>query len=373
MPSGREHTRPDSLQSPDGLFALWSDTLQGLVEVRRAGPMLLLALPLLASQHVYSAHPIEADLIAIGMLAGFVLTGPFAWRALIGRDAVGLPWTLRLLGYGAVGLLPLFGGFAMTTAVELQPSFLVSALNAGVAGALFLVGGWGLGRDIELQRGLDEALARAEALAKQAEAAELLAIRAHLDPHFLFNTLGAIAEWCVVDGEKAEQAILTLAAVLRRVLGGIRSHGDAWPLSEELAVVKGVLDLHRVRDPEWFDIDWHTDPDLPDGLTVPTLVLLPIVENAVKHGPAAGHRGTISVSVGGLEGALRIELVNPGPLGDPRAGSEGLRLVRERLALVHGDAASFVLEPLAAHRDAEGPHTRAVVVLPGRPGVENSV
>jgi len=87
--------------------------------------------------------------------------------------------------------------------------------------ALFLVGGWGLARDIDLDARLRAAETRAVELTRAAEAAELLALRAHLDPHFLFNTLNAIAEWCLKDGAVAEEAVLKLSAMLRTLLDGV--------------------------------------------------------------------------------------------------------------------------------------------------------
>ncbi|MCB9678757.1 MAG: histidine kinase [Alphaproteobacteria bacterium] len=333
MPSEREHNPPAAGR------ALWLDTLGGVLQPRRLAPLLVLALPLMASQHAYSAYPLAADAIAAGMVVGFVLLGPFAWRALFGAAAPSLPWVVRLALFAIVGVMPLTWGYGMTAAVELGPSFLVSSLNGGVAAALFLVGGWGLGRDIELERGLEAERARADALRKQAEAAELLAIRAHLDPHFLFNTLNAIAEWCTLDGAKAEEAILTLSGVLRQVMTGIRA--ERWPLDEELRIVRDVLALHQIRDPAWFDVDWRAQGH---GASIPPLLLLPLVENAVKHGPAKGHRGTIRVATALEGGRLTVEIANPGPYGGPRDGGEGLRMVRDRLALAFGDRASLLLE-----------------------------
>ena len=129
-------------------------------------------------------------------------------------------------------------------------------------------------------------LVRARALAEEAERAQLLALRAHLDPHFLFNTLNAIAEWCRSDGVQAEEAILKLSAMLRRILEGVKA--PTWPLSRELGLVHDLLDLHRIRDPERFDVVWRVPDPIPD-VSVPPMLLLPLADNAVKHGPRQGH------------------------------------------------------------------------------------
>ncbi|MEZ4319626.1 MAG: histidine kinase [Myxococcota bacterium] len=315
---------------------MWSSTLAAIAHPRRLVPIAVLVAPLMASQHAYSARPWVADTIALGMVAGFLVLAPAAWRLLFGVHAIPALQPARLLLFPLLGLLPLFAGVAMTRAVEYGDNFLVSSINGAVAAGLFLVGGWGLGRDIELEQGLDAANARADALKRQAEAAELLAIRAHLDPHFLFNTLNAIAEWCVVDGEKAEAAILRLSAVLRQVMAGIRT--PTWPLDDELAIVRDVLELHRVRDPDWFTIDWQAEGH---GASIPPLLLLPIVENAIKHGPAAGHRGVVTVRTVANGHRIRIEVVNPGPYTGPREGGEGLRMVQDRLRLSPDGRAEF--------------------------------
>ena len=91
---------------------------------------------------------------------------------------------------------------------------------------------------------LETSLARAEARARPARARGGAGAAAgaalHLDPHFLFNTLNAIAEWCREDGEVAERAVLQLSAMLRTVLAGVRA--PTWPLAEELELVR-----HAVR------------------------------------------------------------------------------------------------------------------------------
>ena len=84
-------------------------------------------------------------------------------------------------------------------AEEQRPSLLVEV-------ALFWVGGWGLARDIDFEENLRKERARARELLREKEHAELMALKSHLDPHFLFNTLNAIAEWCRADGRVAPWA-----------------------------------------------------------------------------------------------------------------------------------------------------------------------
>jgi LytS/YehU family sensor histidine kinase len=203
--------------------------------------------------------------------------------------------------------------------------------------ALFLVGGWGLGRDIGFEVSLLRERRRADTLAREAEHAQLLAIRSHLDPHFLFNTLNAIAEWCREDGEVAERAVLQLSAILRAVLAGVRA--PAWPLASELGLVRDLFALHLLRDPALFTLEWDVPSPLPDVSVLP-MILLPLAENAIKHGPGGGHRGVLRCTVVAEGERLRVTIENPGAYGGPRAGSEGLPTVGRRLQLAYAGAAS---------------------------------
>ena len=80
---------------------------------------------------------------------------------------------------------------------------------------------------------------------READHAQLLALRSHLDPHFLFNTLNAIAEWCREDGEVAEQAILQLSSMLRTMMTGIST--TTWPLAKRDRARRRAL--RAPRDP----------------------------------------------------------------------------------------------------------------------------
>jgi LytS/YehU family sensor histidine kinase len=221
--------------------------------------------------------------------------------------------------------------------------------------ALFLVGGWGLGRHMWLEDELARVEARATLLAREAESAQLLALRSHLDPHFLFNTLNAIAEWCREDGETAERAVMRLSAMLRTVLAGVRV--STWPLAEELALLDTLFELHRLRDPERVRVTRRLPDPLPE-IAVPPMLLLPLAENAVKHGPAAGHDGEIVLAARTTpDERLVVSIENPGPYRGRRPGGSGIEIVERRLALAYDDQAMLTIA-------AVGETTRAEVTLP---------
>jgi LytS/YehU family sensor histidine kinase len=264
-----------------------------------------------------------------------VVVAPVSWRVLFPERVDLRHGGIRLILYGAIGAGVVFSlGVVLPRVAGMGATLLTAPPSVVVSLALFLVGGFGLARDIWMESSLARAEARAVVLGREAERAQLLALRAHLDPHFLFNTLNAIAEWCREDGEIAERAVMQLSAMLRTVLAGVRA--ATWPLAEELALVDTLFALHRLRDPDRVQATRRIPEPLPD-VRVPPMLLLPLAENAVKHGPAAGHAGAIALEVKVLpgDGTLIISLQSPGPYRGRRPGGTGLEMVEKRLALAY--------------------------------------
>ena len=325
---------PEPVEPGPGVRA----TLRALVAPRRLVPLAIVGASLCGAQAAYGGDPLATPL-GVAMCLVSLCVAPLSWRILFDRPAP-LPRTVALTAiYGAIGVGVVSAiGLVAPTWLHMGPTLITQGGNLVVCVALFLVGGWGLGRDIALEARLRHEAARADRMATRAEEAQLLALRAHLDPHFLFNTLNAIAEWCVVDGAIAEGAVLRLSRMLRTILAGVRA--PAWPLAEELALVDTLCELHRLRDPTAFSLRRAPDHAATDVL-VPPLLLLPLIENAIKHGPSAGHRGEIVVEVERLGEGVRISFANPGPYRGPRAGSDGLPTLARRLDLAYAERASF--------------------------------
>jgi len=312
------------------------DTLRALLLPRRLLPILLVTVPLVAAQGTFSRDPLAIPL-AIITAAVFVFLAPLSWRILFPEERETGQGAIRLLLYAGEGAgVVLTLGAAIPKIIGMGSTFLTHRVSLAISGALFLVGGWGLGRDIGMEASLRRARARAAALEREAEQAQLLALRAHLDPHFLFNTLNAIAEWCRQDGEVAERAVLQLSSILRAVLQGVRL--PHWPLEQELDLVRALFSLHQLRNPAAFSVEWNVPAEV-QRTPVPPLLLLTLAENAVKHGPASGHPGPIVLSARAEEGLVRLRLENRGPYKGPRAGSDGIPTVERRLALAYAGGA----------------------------------
>lgn len=369
--SGRPGTASGSLgvsrsgmPSPLPARSLLRSTLRALLLPRRLVPVLLIAVPLVTAQVRWSSHPLAGPLGAL-MCVAFFLLGPVSWRALFEGELTprtfGAPFG-RLVVFGVAGAGTVYTvGSVLPELLGVPTTFMTSDTSLLVSVALFWVGGYGLGRDIDLEASLHRERERTRTLAHEAERAQLLALRSHLDPHFLFNTLNAIAEWCREDGETAERATLELSSMLRSVLDASRR--GSWPLQRELDLSRALLDLHRIRDPERLVVRDEI-AGLP-AIEVPPMIFLPLTENAVKHGPGAGHRGEIVLRASVDADTIVFEVDNPGPFTGPREGGEGLELVRRRL--VHAYPGAAELE-IAGH---EG-RTRARVRIPlvSRPEVD---
>lgn len=333
-------------------------TMAAIFAPRRSVPIVVVMVPLLFIQHVYSR---EAGALLLGalMCAAFVLVAPTLWRHLFPMADDGKkrnPFSSVLI-YGGVGIALVVGiGRGLADLVGMGTTFLTSRPSLAVEVALFWVGGWGLARDIDFEENLRKERLRANELERAKEHAELVALKSHLDPHFLFNTLNAIAEWCRADGKVAEKAILQLSGMLRTVMTGIDAPGGVWPLEKELELCDALFSLYLVRDPEMFVLEKKLPSPLPK-VSVPPLLLLPLAENAMKHGPSKGHRGTVLLAVEPSGENLVVRVENPGAYEGPRDGAHGLAIVEKRLSLTYGKRATFTITK-------EGDRTRACITIP---------
>lgn len=183
---------------------------------------------------------------------------------------------------------------------------------------------------------------QAEQARREAAEARLAALQARTNPHFLFNSLNAIAGLVAVDPERAERAIETLSESMRYALESTKT--SRVPLEREIEAVRHHLELERLRYGERLHATLHLEPGLA-ALPVPPLCLQPVVENAILHGIAqneAGGRLDVSARREGGHLLLRVDDDGPGLRGSSHAGTgTALEDLRDRLALLYGDAASL--------------------------------
>ena len=175
--------------------------------------------------------------------------------------------------------------------------------------------------------------------------AQLEALRSQLNPHFLFNALHSMAELVHTDPKLAEQLLVRLGELLRQVLQS--SNRQEVTLAEELDFIRGYVDIEQMRLGDRLHVNWDIDPNALQA-RVPSLVLQPLVENAIQHGIAAATApGTLSIAAR-LEGAsLLIEVRDNGPglvrATEPQQGI-GLANTRARLRRLYGERQGFELQ-----------------------------
>lgn len=187
-----------------------------------------------------------------------------------------------------------------------------------------------------------QALVWADRAGRQATLAarsELRALRAELSPHFVMNALGAIAQMAHVSADRAEEAVVALADVLR---SGLADQGDFETLADELGSIDAYLQLYRSLTG---GLDYSRS--VADGswtCKVPTRILVPLIENALTHGSLGLEgRRTLALSTTVSADTLQVEIVNPvdhEPRGSNGLGS-GLEQVRQRLLILYGERAQL--------------------------------
>ena len=181
-----------------------------------------------------------------------------------------------------------------------------------------------------------------ERLRRLKDQAELDALRARVNPHFLFNTLNSIASLIPVDAGRAEGMVQRLAHLFRYTLETGRR--DTVPLRDELEAVRQYLEIEKVRLGERLQYVIDLEEEAAET-PVPGLLVQPLVENSVRHGisPLPGG-GRVSISAGRRGDALLLEVRDSGRgLGGGGGQGFGLRSVRERLDLHYGGACRFDL------------------------------
>ena len=188
--------------------------------------------------------------------------------------------------------------------------------------------------------------ARLARLAELQSRAELKALRARLDPHFLFNTLHSLLALVRRDPRAAEEALERFGGLLHYVLRG-QEEGEEVRLAEEWSFVRDYLEIEALRLGERLRVEAAVDADAGACL-VPAFTLQPLVENAIRHGiatRAGGGRLAVRASVSG--GLLHVEVADDGAGAEPDEvgdGGHGLALVRERLRAAHGARAELEVE-----------------------------
>ncbi|MBL8360455.1 MAG: histidine kinase [Rubrivivax sp.] len=188
---------------------------------------------------------------------------------------------------------------------------------------------------------------RGLALAREAQLAQLAQ---QIEPHFLFNALDTVAAVIPTQPALAERLLLRLAALLRAATDLTRRPFVS--VDDELNLLEGYAEIMGQRFADRVSITWSIDPAVR-ACRAPALILLPLLENAFRHG-VERHRGPVAIDIRvGCVNAGRVPQVrasvacSAGHIEATAAPGVGLANVRQRLALAHGEAASLEVGPRA--------------------------
>lgn len=197
------------------------------------------------------------------------------------------------------------------------------------------------------ERQAAELTLQASRLQEQFTDARLRVLQGQLQPHFLFNTLNMISSFMYEDVGRADRMLTRLSSLLRLSLDTSERH--LVPLWQEMELLSLYLEIMTARFGDRLQVQLDLDPALGER-PVPTLILQPLVENAVRHGePEPGHPARITVAARGRGDWLMLTVTDNGPgVADPAAATAGmgLRSVRERLDQLYQGRARFRLTNL---------------------------
>jgi len=257
-----------------------------------------------------------------------------------------LMWVTRLAVYPAVGLGPYdYGDMAYRYPMEASNDLVIFA---AITGFVYFFDRMAAARRTEVA---------AAALSAQLAQAQLENLRLQLNPHFLFNTLNAISAVMYENVGKADEMLTKLSDFLRLVLDSNGVHQV--PLEEELDVERKYVEIMTARLEQRLGLRVSIE-DGAAAAVVPFMILQPLLENSIRHGPPAA-RGAIDIDVGVARrnGTTVISVCDDGtgfaPAGE---GGHGLDLVRSRLAHMYGSDGTFTIGA------REGGGTQAVLSFP---------
>jgi signal transduction histidine kinase len=316
------------------------------------------------------AGGVAVHLLIAGVLSMFMIGNAWTWFELFITMVANLTFsvsigTITTLVYGR--LLPRFGvtgwrramlnaiGFAASVAVGVEIALLLLGVMglelhgsrmmvwrfAGAATLVVLIVTLGFDRLRAHARAVE---LREEQARRELVEAQLANLRARLNPHFLFNSLNTLAGLIEEDPPRAVDALERLSELLRHALENTSTRRTT--LGAELDVLEDYLRMEQLRFGE--RLRWSLDAD-PDARAapVPSLLLQPVVENAVKYAVAPRRDGgVITISARTRSGRVHLEVGDDGP-GHAETSGTGLgdKTLRQRLELEYGDAATVRAGP----------------------------
>jgi sensor histidine kinase YesM len=276
-------------------------------------------------------------------------------------------WIAKTFYYSFVSTAGLLLGFFIVSLV-LDPAMFINWLrNPGMlatmmSGSIFIsivlsVVLYLIARRASAEVELEREKARTERIEREAVLANLRALQAQIEPHFLFNTLANVTSLIDPDPAKARRMLESFIRFLRASLGATRM--ESTTLGAERELIASYLEVLQVRMEGRLRYSLDVPPDL-ESYPLPSLLLQPLVENAIRHGlEPKVEGGEVTMRARREGGKVVVEIADSGVGFAPTTrGGVGLTNLRERLRLLFGDSASLEIS------DAPGAGSRVSVSLP---------
>jgi signal transduction histidine kinase len=288
------------------------------------------------------------DFVELAMVATAMLLAYVAVQGLGRTLPVPIRRTLLVLALFTAALAVLLAEAALRNHLAVPPDFglaVATALRYGLVGSFLVLAEALWNRTHDINSLVRNEQAAADELEREGQRMRLNVLRAQIEPHFLFNTLAALRRLYRTEPRCAARTMASLQRYLRAALPDLRREDTT--LTDELELVSAYLELMTVRMGARLSHSVCDDSRLGD-MTFPPLVILTLVENAIKHGiEPAREGGRVDVCTTRLAtGALRVEVRDTGVgLSGAPAGGTGLGLanIRSRLAARYGSAARLRL------------------------------
>lgn len=220
----------------------------------------------------------------------------------------------------------------LNTAIELEKKIAVSMIVINSIGVFLIV------IVIESSKRLVDSQVNLVKLKEANKISELKALKAQIEPHFLFNSLNVIGAYCRVDSEKARELILNLSDYFR---GTLEIEGDFSTLNKEIMLIKSYVSIEQARFSNRLEVDFKIDDNLL-SVKFPILILQPLVENSIKHGILKKiDGGKVTISIKDENSKAYVEIIDNG-VGFENADKSvstglGLENINNRLKLLYGE------------------------------------
>jgi sensor histidine kinase YesM len=197
-------------------------------------------------------------------------------------------------------------------------------------------------KSAQAEAALEREQRRVADIEREATVANLRALQAQIEPHFLFNTLANVTGLIDSDPARAKHMLETFIRFLRASLAATRR--STTTLADEFALIGDFLEVLRVRMGDRLQVRLDLPADLC-SVEIPPMLLQPVVENAIRHGlETKVEGGVIALGARREGGRLFLEVADTGVgFADASAGGTGLSNIRERLRLAHGDAGRITI------------------------------